>query len=72
MTASDTGAVDRAERERRIVVLSGVFMAYVGLALYAMSDERITHFVSSAMVFTGALIAIPQLVAQALKTSRNS
>ena len=62
MTTNGKGDVDGAKREGRVIVISGVFMSYVGLALYALSDERLTHFLSSAMVLTGILMAIPQLV----------
>ena len=60
----------RIERERSVVILSGIVMAFVGLAMHAMSDDRLTDFLSSAMVLTGVLMALPQLVARALTAAR--
>jgi hypothetical protein len=47
-------------------------VTFVGLALYHFDDHRLTDFLSSTMVFTGVLMALPQLVVQALNNSQTS
>lgn len=70
MTTKARIADDRVERQRRLLVRCGVFVAFVGLALYQLDDDRLTDLLGSALVFTGALMTFPQLVVQALKDSR--
>lgn len=70
VTANDPSTAVRGERERTLLIRCGVFIAFVGLALYQMDDNRLSDFLSSAMVFTGALMAFPMAVVQALEKSR--
>lgn len=63
-------AARRAGLEQRVLVVSGLIVAFGGLALYAMADGRMDRFLGSAMVFTGALMVIPQLVALAVLAQR--
>ncbi|MGH3333715.1 MAG: hypothetical protein ACRDPJ_20665 [Nocardioidaceae bacterium] len=58
---------ERPDLQQTVLVVSGLIVAFVGLALYAMAERRIDRFLSSAMVFTGALMVIPQLVARAVQ-----
>lgn len=59
-------AEERPDPRHRVLVVSGLIVAFGGLALYAMADGRIDRFLGSAMAFSGALMVIPQLVAQAV------
>lgn len=63
-------AARRAGLEQRVLVVSGLIVAFGGLALYVMADGRMDRFLGSAMVFTGALMVIPQLVALAVLAQR--
>lgn len=70
VTTTDPSTVVRGPRERTVLIRCGVVVAFVGLALYQLDDNRLMDFLSSAMVFTGALMAFPMAVAQALEESR--
>lgn len=63
-------AARRAGLEQRVLVVSGLIVVFGGLALYAMADGRMDRFLGSALVFTGALMVIPQLVALAVLAQR--
>jgi hypothetical protein len=58
----------RVPLEHRVLLFGGVFLAFVGLWLYAGADGRIDRFLNSAMVFVGTLMAFPPLVVQAMRT----
>lgn len=58
----------RVPLEQKVLVFAGVFMAFVGLWLYAGADGRIDRFLNSAMVLVGTLMAFPPLVVQAMRT----
>ena len=64
-------SVERPDIQQRVLVISGLIVSLVGLGLYAMAEGRIDRFLSSAMVFTGSLMVIPQLVARAVQAQRN-
>ena len=67
MSTNGRATDERAGLQQRVLVVSGLVVAFAGLALYAMADGRVDRFLSSAMVFTGALMVLPQLVAQAVR-----
>lgn len=74
-TDDPTTTAVRGERDRSLWVRFGAFIAFIafiGLAQYQMGDNRVVDFLSSAMVFTGALMAFPVAVVQALEKSRAS
>ena len=54
--------------EQKALIFAGVFLAFVGLWLYAGADGRMDRFLHSAMVFVGTLMAFPPLVSQAMRT----
>ncbi len=70
VTSDSPSSAVRDERERNLVMRCGVFVAFVGLALHQLENDRVMVFLSSAMVITGVLMALPQLVAQAVEKSR--
>ncbi|MGN0062788.1 MAG: hypothetical protein ACI379_00985 [Nocardioides sp.] len=57
----------RPSLEQRILVFSGTFMAFVGLAQIAFADGGLELFLGSAAVFSGSMLVFPQLVALAVK-----
>ena len=60
-----------AARERRLIALSGFVGTYCGLGLYAFSDGRLMHFLSSVIVVSGILTVLPQSIAKALQSSQD-
>lgn len=70
VSINDPSTVVRVERERTLLIRCGVVVAFVGLALYQLDDNRVMDFLSSAMVFTGALMAFPMAVVQSLEKYR--
>ena len=49
-----------------MLVSGGLFVLFVGLFLAVFSDNRLSLFLGIAMAVTGALMAIPQMVAAAV------
>ncbi len=49
-----------------MLVLCGLFVLFVGLFLAVFSDSRISLFLSIATAVTGALMALPHMVAAAI------
>ena len=56
-------------QERSLKGLSGFISAHVGLFLYALSDSRLMHFISSVVVLDGILLLITQLIAKPAESS---
>lgn len=52
--------------EARALVLCGLFVLFVGLFLAVFSDNRVSPFLSIAMAVSGALMALPHMVAAAI------
>ena len=53
-------------REARVLVWCGLVVLFVGLFLAVFSDSRISLFLSIAMAVSGALMALPHMVAAAI------
>ncbi|WP_166392283.1 hypothetical protein [Nocardioides ochotonae] len=53
-------------REARVLVSGGLYVLFVGLFLAVFSDNRISLFLGVAMAVTGALMALPPMVAAAV------
>lgn len=49
-----------------MIVVSGLVVLFVGLFLAVFSDHRLALFLSIAMAVTGALMALPHMVAAAV------
>lgn len=63
---NDTGPAAPITREARVLVSCGLIVLFGGPFLAVFSDNRLSLFMSIAMAVTGALMALPHMVAAAI------